>query len=351
MINDSIHNINIVAGFSQGELETWLKIFLQYGYAGELIHLDIMNDYYSRIVLDQIWNNIETSKLNLLEREGLRKRIRSAVHKLCAKWYPDTETKEYLSELTSVIGQLNITDCFEKLYGLALNPTLVKNGDGLDIHLEILKTLMGMDLDDDREAKRVRERKLEILLKKDIHHPKYAAKCFRKLWETNPDNGIQYMKDFLSSSRHLGNLVRSATLTRFHEALGPTFFKEHFLQIRGTLLLSEETLDIGNPVLLYELYIEGIKDLCTLSCIPTVESELYPELTSRLSKSAIQLPLAEKPGILVKWHPPYKPSERREFHIQFDPEEVDYNVLEEEVNSTIDYDETLRSEVAHARWN
>lgn len=316
-----------LASLSLSQLETWLKLFLRYGYSGP-VGLVVRDDLRSNVFADEIWDLIGSESCSLApqEREDLRKRIKSALRKLLDSWTLPSDSPEYLFELVSLIGYTRSINCYNRLIDLAYEGELRGVGEKFDIHREILRALFGM-------KGRKRRSKLKTILSRDINDPRYSALCFRKYWMMRPENGIHKIRDYLKTTLQQSQLTVSSALMRFHTTTGADFFKNNFLAIRGNLLRSSSYQQSEDPSLLYDRYKEGIKDLCTIRCRLPIKDKIEPKLASfmqRVFSSTALTTEDEQRGFAATWHPPYHPEARRELFISFDLQQVDVNVLEVE---------------------
>jgi hypothetical protein len=111
--NDSSGDaVLFLATLSQSELETWLRIYLAFGYSGQA--------------------------------------------------HP-TETVDYMLELVTLTGAMNVLEGIDVLWAFALEGTAKGIGVGFDLHREILRVLFGLDYPD-----KYKDPRLHVILSREI---------------------------------------------------------------------------------------------------------------------------------------------------------------------------------------
>jgi hypothetical protein len=163
--NDSSGDaVLFLATLSQSELETWLRIYLAFGYSGQA-HLEGKYGRPADVLLDRVWDSTHqpSCPLGPADCERLRLQMKTAVATLLRQWTPPTETVDYMLELVTLTGAMNVLEGIDVLWAFALEGTAKGIGVGFDLHREILRVLFGLDYPD-----KYKDPRLHVILSREI---------------------------------------------------------------------------------------------------------------------------------------------------------------------------------------
>ncbi len=285
-----------LTAMNQSQLDDWVKVLLQYGYDTVLGVCD-RDSYASQLLIEDIWDGIDSSDILPPERELLRRQIRKAVEHLLAGWTPPSESLEYFIELIAASSILNCLSCASILLEYAYEETLKDMGTGFDAHREILKALYVLH----RGIKPRQQAKLRRVMKRDIHDSRYAAICFRYLWKSHPEEDLRFLREFVAGSLGSHPLAVTQALARFHITNGVDYLQENLIRIRDTLLWKHSYRGATDPSMLYQAYIKGISEFCNVM----YRSPTVPDVPKKLKEllASLDTALDETEGYLIDWYP------------------------------------------------
>lgn len=129
------------------------------------------------------------------------------------------------AELMLLAGGLRVVECQPRLLALAKSGVLKgKLVGGVDLHSHLLGVLFGMSNEPD----------VLVVCRRDIADPLYTARCFRKFWELDFHQGLNYLPDVLALHDKARTNVEAALL-RFAEAVGERSFHAMIPEMLNTL--------------------------------------------------------------------------------------------------------------------
>jgi len=293
---DAKSNFSKLTAMTQQELDDWVKGLLQYGY-DSVLGVNDRDRYSSQLLIEDIWDNIDSSDILPPEQEILRRQIRKAVECLLERWTPPSESLDYFVELVTVASALNCQSCGSILLDYAYKETLKDMNAGFDAHREILKALYVLH----RGIKPRQQAKLRRVMERGIHDSRYAAICFRYLWASQPEDDLRFLRQFVAGSLSSHPLAVSQALARFHVTNGVDYLQENLLRIRDTLLRKDSYGGAPDPSVLYQAYIKGISEFCTVMHRSPPSSDVPQKIEELLAP--LDTSLDETEGYLIDWYP------------------------------------------------
>lgn len=317
---DAELNFSKLTAMTQQELDDWVKGLLQYGYDSVLGVRD-RDRYSSQLLIEDIWDSIVGSDIPPPKQEILRRRIRKAVECSLKKWTPPSESLDYFVELVTVASALNCQSCGSILLDYAYEETLKDMNAGFDAHREILKALYVLH----RGIKPRQQAKLRRVMERDIHDSRYAAICFRYLWASQPEDDLRFLREFVAGSLSSHPLAVTQALARFHITNGVDYLQENLLRIRDTLLLKHSYGGAPDPSVLYQAYIEGISEFCTVMHRLPTSSDVPQKLKELLA--SLGTSLDETEGYLIDWYPAGADLPHEFLFVEANTLELDHQVL------------------------
>jgi hypothetical protein len=190
---------------------------------------------------------------------AFQKRFRRAIVDLLRGWDMSIHTHEYACQLLHLVGLCNAAEARDLLYSLAVvDGGLFKGKDtsGGDLHLVLLRVLLGWDLDTESAEPPFANSpgRTEALCQRDIADRRYASICYRALWEISPENGIRQLPTLLGHAVEEEGFDLAPVLDQYIEALSPQALDRFIRQCSEFVteyqnLVASHMLDMGYVVM------------------------------------------------------------------------------------------------------